>query len=97
MVTPAQDLARRVDEVTGQASPGRSLRRGSLRFLRTAALPVGIQGPTAGVIIGPAIIAGLVGEPGALAQILALVAMGSIQEWRPEGGGGLARTRRHHC
>jgi hypothetical protein len=54
MVTPAQDLARRVDEVTGQASPGRSLRRGSLRFLRTAALPVGIQGPTAGVIIGPA-------------------------------------------
>jgi amino acid transporter len=78
MVTPAQDLARRVDEVTGQASPGRSLRRGSLRFLRTAALPVGIQGPTAGVIIGPAIIAGLVGEPGALAQILALVAMGFV-------------------
>ena len=78
MVTPAQDLARRVDEVTGQASPGRSLRRGSLRFLRTAALPVGIQGPTAGVIIGPAIIAGIVGEPGALAQVLALVAMGFV-------------------
>jgi len=77
-VTRTQDLARRVDEVTGKAGPGRSLRRGSLRFLRTAALPVGIQGPTAGVIIGPAIIAGIVGEPGALAQVLALVAMGFV-------------------
>ena len=47
-LTPAGDLARRVDEVTGGAGPGRSLRRGSLRFLRTAALPVGVQGPTAG-------------------------------------------------
>ncbi len=73
-----QDLARRVDEATSSAGPGQSLRRGSLRFLRTAALPVGIQGPTAGVIIGPAIIAGIVGEPGALAQVLALVAMGFV-------------------
>jgi len=73
-----QDLACRVDQATGGAGPGRSLRRGSLRFLRTAALPVGIQGPTAGVIIGPAIIAGIVGEPGALAQVLALVAMGFV-------------------
>src|SRR5215470_13445582 len=78
MLTPAQDLASRVDEATGQAGPDRSLRRGSLRFLRTAALPVGVQGPTAGVIIGPAIIAGIVGEPGALAQVLALVAMGFV-------------------
>ena len=77
-LTPGQDLARRVDEVTGRAGPGRSLRRGSLRFARTAALPVGVQGPTAGVIIGPAIIAGIVGEPGALAQVLALVAMGFV-------------------
>jgi amino acid transporter len=77
-VTSTQELARRVDEATGAAGPGRSLRRGSLRFLRTAALPVGIQGPTAGVIIGPAIIAGIVGEPGALAQVLALVAMGFV-------------------
>jgi amino acid transporter len=77
--TPSRtrDLARRVDEATA-TSPGRSLRRGSLRFLRTVALPVGIQGPTAGVIIGPAIIAGIVGEPGALAQVLALVAMGFV-------------------
>jgi len=52
-LTPTQDLARRVDQATADAGPGRSLRRDSLRFLRTAALPVGIQGPTAGVIIGP--------------------------------------------
>jgi amino acid transporter len=77
-LTHAQDLAERVDEATASTAPGRSLRRGSLRFLRTAALPVGIQGPTAGVIIGPAIIAGIVGEPGALAQVLALVAMGFV-------------------
>jgi amino acid transporter len=75
---PAGDLARRVDQATAEASPGRSLRRGSLRFLRTAALPIGIQGPTAGVIVGPAIIAGIVGEPGALAQVVALVAMGFV-------------------
>jgi amino acid transporter len=37
-----------------------------------------MQGPTAGVIIGPAIIAGIVGEPGALAQVLALAAMGFV-------------------
>jgi amino acid transporter len=72
------DLAEQVDQATGTTSHGHSLRRGSLRFLRTAALPVGIQGPTAGVIIGPAIIAGIVGEPGALAQILALAAMGFV-------------------
>ena len=70
-------LAERVDLVTG-SGPGRSLRRGSLRFLRTAALPVGVQGPTAGVLIGPAIIAGIVGRPGALAQVIGLVAMGFV-------------------
>jgi amino acid transporter len=75
---PTLDLAARVDDATTTAAPGRTLRRGSLRFLRTLALPVGIQGPTAGVIIGPAIIAGIVGEPGALAQVLALVAMGFV-------------------
>jgi amino acid transporter len=77
-LTHTQELARRVDEATAAAGPARSLRRGSLRFLPTAALPVGIQGPTAGVIIGPAIIAGIVGQPGALAQVLALVAMGFV-------------------
>jgi len=74
----SQQLAERVDEATAATSGGRALRRGSLRFTRTVALPVGIQGPTAGVIIGPAIIASIVGEPGALAQVLALVAMGFV-------------------
>ena len=77
-MTHTGELARQVDEVTGGAGPGRSLRHGSLRFLRTVALPIGVQGPTAGVIIGPAIIAGIVGEPGALAQVLALVTMGFV-------------------
>lgn len=76
-LTRTGGLAQRVDAVTA-ASQGRSLRRGSLRFARTVALPVGIQGPTAGVIIGPAIIAGIVGQPGALAQVLALAAMGFV-------------------
>ncbi|HEY2579420.1 MAG TPA: APC family permease [Streptosporangiaceae bacterium] len=72
-------LAHRVDQALATADQsGPGLRRGSLRFARTVALPVGIQGPTAGVIIGPAIIAGIVGEPGALAQALALVAMGFV-------------------
>ncbi|HEY3953140.1 MAG TPA: APC family permease [Streptosporangiaceae bacterium] len=78
MLANPSDLNERVEQVTGGAVPGRSLRRGGLRFLRTAALPVGVQGPTAGVIVGPAIIAGIVGEPGVLAQILALVAMGFV-------------------
>src|SRR6266567_3677948 len=77
-LTDSQQLAERVDAATAAASGGRALRRGSLRFTRTVALPVGIQGPTAGVIIGPAIIASIVGEPGALAQVLALVAMGFV-------------------
>jgi hypothetical protein len=71
------ELAQRVDAVTA-AGAGRALRRGSLRFGRTVALPVGIQGPTAGVIIGPAIIASIVSEPGALAQVLALAVMGFV-------------------
>jgi len=78
-LTDSQHLAERVDGATAAAtSGGRALRRGNLRFTRTVALPVGIQGPTAGVIIGPAIIASIVGEPGALAQVLALAAMGFV-------------------
>lgn len=75
--TSRGDIARRVEQVT-EAGAGSRLRRNSLRFARTIALPVGIQGPTAGVIIGPAIIAGIVGGPGALAQVLALAAMSFV-------------------
>jgi amino acid transporter len=71
-------LAVRVDAVTSATAAGSSLDRGSLRFARTIAMSVGIQGPTAGVIIGPAIIASIVGAPGSLAQVLALVAMSFV-------------------
>ena len=60
------------------ASQPARLRSGSLSFARTVALSVGIQGPTAGVIIGPAVIASVVGGPGALAQVLGLVAMAFV-------------------
>ncbi len=42
------------------------------------ALSVGIQGPTAGVIVGPAVLAGIVGGAGALSYLLALVAMSFV-------------------
>ncbi|MGH2926991.1 MAG: hypothetical protein ACRDL8_02175, partial [Solirubrobacteraceae bacterium] len=58
--------------------PSRSLRGGSLRFIRTVALSIGIQGPTAGVIVGPAILASIVGGAGALAYLLGLVAMAFV-------------------
>lgn len=74
--TTGDRLADRVDD-TLAARPG-GLRRGSVAFPRALALSVGIQGPTAGVIIGPAIIAGIVGAPGGLAQVGALVAMAFV-------------------
>ncbi|HET9073553.1 MAG TPA: APC family permease [Solirubrobacteraceae bacterium] len=57
------------------SGPGAGLRRDSLRFVRTVAMSVGIQGPTAGVIVGPAVLAGIVGGSGALAYLLGFVAM----------------------
>ncbi|MDE3132839.1 MAG: APC family permease, partial [Acidobacteriota bacterium] len=69
------DLAARVEQSVAVADPGRSLRHNSLQFARTVALPVGIQGPTAGVIVGPAVLAGIVGGSGALAYLLGFVAM----------------------
>jgi amino acid transporter len=57
---------------------GATLGQHTLRFGRTVALSVGIQGPTAGVIVGPAILAGIVGGSGALAYLLGLVAMGFV-------------------
>lgn len=63
-------------EAAAVSSPG--LRRGSLAFGRTLTLSIGIHGPTAGVIVGPAVIASVVGGPGALAQVLGLVAMAFV-------------------
>lgn len=60
------------------ASTTTSLGPARLKFVRTVALSVGIQGPTAGVIVGPAVLAGIVGGSGALAYLLGLVAMGFV-------------------
>lgn len=68
-------LAARVRDSVAVADPGRSLHGHNLRFARTVALSVGIQGPTAGVIVGPAVLAGIVGGSGALAYLLGFVAM----------------------
>lgn len=57
---------------------GQALGRQQLSFLRTIALSVGIQGPVAGVIVGPAVLAGIVGGSGALAYLLGLIAMGFV-------------------
>ncbi len=73
-----RSVADRVDTSTLGTGPGHSLRRGQLRFVRTIALSVGIQGPVAGVIVGPAVLAGIVGGSGALAYLLGLVAMGFV-------------------
>jgi amino acid transporter len=52
-----------------------TLRANSVRFIGATASAVGIQAPTAGVTFLPAIMAGIVGEAGPLAFLLALVAM----------------------
>jgi amino acid transporter len=78
---PAQQppsVAERVRCSVVNDDPSRSLRANSVRFLRTIALSVGIQGPTAGVIVGPAVLAGIVGGAGALSYLLALVAMSFV-------------------
>jgi len=71
-------LGDRVRHSVASDDPRRSLRADSVRFLRTVALSVGIQGPTAGVIVGPAVLAGIVGGAGALSYLLALVAMSFV-------------------
>lgn len=71
-------VAQRVDEAVSAGTPTHALQRGQLRFVRTIALSVGIQGPVAGVIVGPAVLAGIVGSSGALAYLLGLVAMGFV-------------------
>lgn len=67
-----------VESAIAVDDPSRSLHGGSLRFLRTVALSVGIQGPTAGVIVGPAVLASIVGGAGALAYLLGFVAMAFV-------------------
>src|ERR1700677_1873592 len=71
-------IADRVFASVAVSDPQRSLRHDSVRFVRTVALSIGIQGPTAGVIVGPAVLAGIVGGAGALAYLLALIAMSFV-------------------
>ena len=54
------------------------LRGGRLRFFRTLAESVGVQGPTAGVVIAPAVLASVSGGGTALVQLVAAVAMGFV-------------------
>jgi amino acid transporter len=75
---PPGILAREVEASVAGAPPGHSLKHHQLRFVRTIALSVGIQGPVAGVIVGPAVLASIVGGAGALAYLLGLVAMGFV-------------------
>ena len=78
VVEPGAAIAERVRRSVASEDPRRSLRADSIRFARTVALSVGIQGPTAGVIVGPAVLAGIVGGAGALSYLLALVAMSFV-------------------
>lgn len=84
MTSPKIDLerSRPLDEAVAaslEAAPaGHRLGRDQLRFVRTVALSVGIQGPVAGVLVGPAVLAGLVGGAGALSYGLGLVAMAFV-------------------
>jgi amino acid transporter len=52
-----------------------TLRANSVRFVGAGASAIGIQAPTAGVTFLPAVMAGIVGEAGPLAFLLALIAM----------------------
>lgn len=78
MTTAAAPGTPTIDAQGAGSLAGVSLGQPRLRFVRTVALSVGIQGPTAGVIVGPAVLAGIVGGSGALAYALGLVAMGFV-------------------
>jgi amino acid transporter len=54
------------------------LRGGRLQFFRTIAESVGVQAPTAGVVIAAAVLASVSGGGTALVQIIAAIAMGFV-------------------
>lgn len=54
------------------------LRPDRLRLFRTIAESVGVQGPTGGVVIGAALLAGISGGGTALVELVAAVAMGFV-------------------
>ena len=60
------------------AGETRRLRAGRLRFFRTIAESVGVQGPTGGVVLAPAVLASVSGGGTALVELIAAVAMGFV-------------------
>ena len=61
----------------GAGEAGR-LRAGRLRFFRTIAESVGVQGPTGAAVIAAAVLAGVSGGGTALVEVVAAVAMGFV-------------------
>ena len=72
LASPDVSVAAAADPDAGQP---RRLRAGSLRFFRTIAKSVGVQSPTAGVVIAPAVLASVSGGGTALVELVAAVAM----------------------
>ncbi len=76
---PLQSGGSTYDEFGYEASPTHNgLKHNNLRFFRVVAESVGIQGPTGGVVITAAILAGIAGGGTALVQVIAAVAMGFV-------------------
>lgn len=65
-------------ETYGAGAANQRLRHGQLRFFRTIAESVGVQGPTGGVVISAAVLASISGGGTALVQVVAAIAMGFV-------------------
>jgi amino acid transporter len=74
---PPQEVSTVAAAYPGADETGQ-LRGGRLRFFRTIAESVGVQGPTAGVVIAPALLASISGGGTALVELVAAVAMGFV-------------------
>jgi amino acid transporter len=80
-MTSSQSRSREVSAAAAaypNAGEAGRLRGGRLRFFRTIAESVGLQGPTAGVLIAAGILASISGGGTALVQVIAAVAMGFV-------------------
>jgi hypothetical protein len=60
------------------AGADRRLRGARLRFFRTIAESVGTQGPTAGVVLAPAVLASISGGGTALVELITALGMGFV-------------------
>ena len=77
-----RELPAREEGAAAAAYPGAGeterLHGGRLRFFRTIAESVGVQGPTGGAVIVAAVLAGISGGGTALVEVAAAVAMGFV-------------------